>query len=494
MSDDGITYIHRLGGEGDVISTLQTLADSHRYQNPIILTRLARVIAGASGGGNKDAPLFELCHLINAADAAGFHGQDGLLTFFMATETITPGHFKRTFSECSEHEQWRRGGFSADSTHVLIDYNDATFNIHYGRMPLLAAIYEFLSAMESWAFFSEFNDILTEMLAGSVAIEQIKAASNRVASRFRKYRHTHISWSKHEERFDKLSTFLNEHSVNGQWTISDPNIFTFWLLHSTGQEFRGYKTVFDAFVVLLSVIQKGQVSSSVQSAHILGSDKDQGEIDPSNMEISEEPIVEWENPLPFFDQGELKNIKFLKGTSERQPIENLMKYGPYARRLPQAFLRLECFSPIQSAITNDLQMKRGTERINERLSCDDAISYNNKIQVYKDIAGHLRSLQLAVWHVISGSERPNNHDEVLQHDAKIAFESLRRKGFETPNVDEDRRSEFSLAGEEIVKMADQIKRFKDTVEALDLISSEVFASDKEKFSGQLHKIYGAIDE
>ena len=130
MSDDGITYIHRLGGEGDVISTLQTLADSHRYQNPIILTRLARVIAGASGGGNKDAPLFELCHLINAADAAGFHGQDGLLTFFMAPETVTPGHFKRTFSECSEHEQWRRGGFSADSTHVLIDYNASTVSLN----------------------------------------------------------------------------------------------------------------------------------------------------------------------------------------------------------------------------------------------------------------------------------------------------------------------------------------------------------------------------
>ena len=171
-----------------------------------------------------------------------------------------------------------------------------------------------------------------------------------------------------------------------------------------------------------------------------------------------------------------------------------MKYGPYACRFPQAFLRLECFSPIQSAITNDLQMKRGTERINERLSCDDAISYDMKIQVYEDIAGHLRSLQLAVWHVISGSERPNNHDEVLQHDARIAFESFRRKGFETPNVDEDRRSEFSLAGEEIVKMSDQIKRFKDTVEALNLVSSEVFASDKEKFSCQLHKIYGAIDE
>ena len=542
MSDDGI---YRLGGSGDAISTLQALAP--RYPKPIILTRLIKIIIGTSSGGNKDAPLFELCHLINAADAAGYHGQNGLLTFFMEPETIWPSHFKRIFSECSEHEQWRRGGFSANDTHVLIDYNDTTFSIHYGRMPLLGALFEFLSTMEGFLFFNEFNDILKEMLAGGVGVEKIKAASNRVASRLRKYRLTHIDLSKNKERFDKILKFLHPDPTDNYkkvmerlWSASDEDIFAFWQLHSTGQEFRGYKTVFDHFVDVLRFIQRQQVSSSVQSADVLGLDKDQGEIDPRNPDISTEPIdaqiqgqvaklearlnkgllsqeeyakkreavlnkflgfsassfprSEWENPLSFFDQDKLKNIKFLKGTSERQPIENLMKYGPYACRFPQAFLRLECFSPIQSAITNDLQMKRGNDWIIERISCDDAISYDMKIQVYKDIARHLRVLQLAIWHIISGSETATDHDEVSQHDARMAFESLRRKGFETPNVDEDRRSDFSSAGEEIVKMSDQIKQFIDTVEALNLDSSEVFASDKEKFSCQLHKIYGAIDE
>ena len=492
--DDAVKYIHGLGGEGDVITTFQTLAETYRYPDPNTLPKLARIIAGSAGGGNKDAPLYELCHLINAVDAAGFHGQDALLTFFLTPKRVSPSHFKMVFQECSELNSWNRAGFMSNNTHVIIDYGDTEFTIHFGRIPLLTALFEFLSTMDNWTFFAELNDILKDMLGESVSNADIKGASNRMASRFRKYRHANIDWSKHEERFDKLSRFLSDQAENGEWSISDANIFTFWLLHSTGKEFRGYKTVFDAFVVLLKVIQKGQLTLSVQDAKVLGSNKDEGEIDPSTMDIPEGHFSEWENPLPIFDREELKTMKFLKGTSERQPIENLMKYGPYASKLPLAFLRLESFSPIQSAITNDLQMKRGSEQLQNRISCNDGIPYYQNMQTYANICDHLRSLQLAIWHIISQTEGANDHEESLIDDAKSAFDTLRRKGFETAQVDDEKLEAFVLAGETVVKMSQEIDRFRNQVTNSNLNISALYDEDKEIFSNQLHKIYGTSHE
>ena len=103
----------------------------------------------------------------------------------------------------------------------------------------------------------------------------------------------------------------------------------------------------------------------------------------------------WESPLHIFDEKPTSEVKFFKQKNERAPIEQLMKYGPYANSLPIAFLRTETFGAVQSGITNDLQIKRGAQSIKNRITCNDASSYDEIMEVFEDIFEHVKKLELA---------------------------------------------------------------------------------------------------
>ena len=78
-----------------------------------------------------------------------------------------------------------------------------------------------------------------------------------------------------------------------------------------------------------------------------------------------------------------------------------MAYGPHAVSLPLAFLRLESFGPVQSAITTDLQVKRGAQSVRRRIACEDSESYVAKQAGFQTALAHVRNLQKAILYALS---------------------------------------------------------------------------------------------
>jgi hypothetical protein len=298
-----------------------------------------------------------------------------------------------------------------------------------------------------------------------------------------------MEWARHDEKFDKMASFLSDRKQSDQWIIDDENILDFWLLHSKGEDFRGYKTVFGGFVTLMRALQQSGLALATESYLPLGTDREKGEVDTQDRGgfIGHD---EWESPFAVFEGDGLSEIKFFKRSSEQKPLEPLMSYGPDAVRVPLAFLRLESFGAVQAGITNDLQVKRGRDSLLGRLSCESAVSYADKTGDFSRLFEHVRRLQLASLHVLrSEGSSSSEPDGAVNEEARKAFEGIKRQGFSSDELDEGQIACFEQAGEALAAMSSLLAKLLGKIEKEINIETQ-FSGDREIFSNQFQKIYG----
>ena len=502
--DSSVQSLARAGGRDTLLSDFRAIAEAttpegeRRYAETPTLQWLARFIVGATGGPHKDIPLFELCHLIRALDCCGAGSSDQRSLFFLGLGRAMPSLFKAYFLD-----QSAQGPLTVSEEEVVINYGDQVFAIRYGRMPMLAALFEFLAGLDSFAFFAEFSTILDDMLAEPPSIAAAQAASNKLSSHLRLYRKEHLASAESDGKFTTVHSFLSERSEENHLKIDDAAILDFWTLHNRGNDYRGYRTVFDLFIKFMQSLDEAQARGNATDAARLGVDWEAGEIDPT-LDDTQDTTGEWRSPLPLFDEPPLLDVKFFKKSGERKPLEPLMVFGPKASALPLAFLRYEIFGQIQAGITNDLQVGRGRDSITKRITCDAAEPYADRKKLYQTLRDHLRQLQQAAFYVLSetrdetsnvvafpGTEVvPEEVDlDALNEEAAKAFKKLTRKGFDEQTLDDPEKAQaFRLAAGALITMSGQLESYLKKLEAMDLATS--FAADQKTFSGQFRAIYG----
>jgi hypothetical protein len=503
----------RAAADGVLLEEFRAISETNRYPDHPVLVWLVRFIVGSGGGPNKDSPLFELCHLVFAVDALTGNGNlDGRTLFFLGVERAIPRVIRPhldTLAIASDSCPAR-----LEESGIVIEYEGGPFQVKFGRMPFLIALYEFLVSMEGFTFYDELSDIFDGIAdsARHVSVRTIKDATNNIASVLRQYRRTHMEWSANNEKFDRILPFLQERDEGNDLTIDDAAILDFWTLHSHGKEFKGYKTVFDAFVTFQRALQVGNRTQATQQASVMGTDRAAGEVDLADQAYDLGAFGEWTSPFQVLDEDEVKEIKFFKGAGERKPLEALMLYGPDAVRLPHAFMRLDCFAPIQTGITNDLQVKRGRESIERRVSCVDAEPYAERRDLYVRLKEHVQNLVKAALHGVLETNGdvsdnvvafPGGGDvaadievdfDAMAEDAYDAFRRLTRKGFEDITDPNDERGDaFRRAAGALVTMAHILQGMLDAAERMDNTPPDLnimFEQDRSAFSSQFARIYG----
>lgn len=518
----------RAGAGSSLVGDFRALAEATapsgepRYRERPVLEDLARFIARGAGGPNRDAAFYELCHLVNAIDAAGT-GRDRRNAFFLEPEAATSARFQARLDRALARGGWRRAGFEHTREGIAIKYPGGAFAIRFGRMPFLAALYEFLAGMEDFSFYTEMDAIFAEMVQRPADVKDVQAASNRIASQFRMYRRRHITHAQYDGKFDALFSFVAERSPEGILEIDDDTVFDFWVQKSAAGDFRAYRTVFDAFATFLQALDDSARSEAMARALPIGVDRAHGEVEPDDSALTCDGPSDWASPLAVLDDEPAASIKFLKKEGERKPIEALMHFGPAAIRLPLAFLRLEAFGPVQSAITTDLQIGRH-ERIEGRTSCSDAASYGEIATRFENILLLLRRLQKAAFYALhtpvqethaqvgnavaisastlfdqaraiteQGRDLPGAEAlEILAAEAAKTFRAIARKGFEEVGLgDELRRRGFEIGAGALVAAAAHLESYLATtrrigVRALD----ERFDADRRSFSARFQILYG----
>ncbi len=166
-----------------------------------------------------------------------------------------------------------------------------------------------------------------------------------------------------------------------------------------------------------------------------------------------------------------------------------MRYGPYALRLAHAFLRLESFAPIQSAIGNDLRAGRGEASIARRLDLGDAPTYREKQRQLEELLNHVRSLMQATLHGVGSGKSSAEISDA----AERAFRGMRRKGFaESETGGAERVEAFEIAADKLPSIADQLLAFLARFDYLgdQVFLEQLFETDKRMFHNQFRLLYG----
>jgi len=507
------------GADETLIADFRAVADTDRYPHESVLIWLAKFAVGRGGGANKDTPLLELCHLISGLGEIIGKGAEQRMLFFLGIERAVPPYIRSYLEPYGNtpHVDLTPAGLS-------MTYPDGKFEVRYGRMPFLMALFDFLLGMEGFQFHTTINEILDGISQNDPTEKSVKTATNALSSLLRKYRRAHMSWAENDEKFDRIYPFLRDRSESGEIIIDDGTILDFWLLHSHGKEFRGYKTVFGAFVDIMRHLERTIHGRDLRGAAVIGTDRETGEVEPHKGEYSLNDLGEWVSPLDTFDKEELEGVKYFKGSSERKPIEELMHFGPNAVKLPLAFMRLAVFSPIQSGITTDLQVKRGIDSIKRRITCEDADTYQNKRAVFTELLAHVQHLQKATLHAVLQTGKRREGDNVVNllsdsperlfqeamsqddfdlgeaveqmaEEAAQAYEKIKRKGFEEIVGSEDHRGDaFRHAAGALVIMSGILERMLSKLDELDGRGKSgldsLFKQDVGIFRQQFEKVYG----
>jgi hypothetical protein len=526
LMDDPVAMISRSGASGTLIAEFRALSDATamdgapKYAPKPVMHGLARFITSASGGPNKDSELFELCHLIAILGRLA-PGPDARAEFFLGFSKAAASVFR-----ASIHGYDGAGDLEAitvDEVGVGVRYGDGEFAVRYGRIPLLAALYEFLIASDGFAHYQDINDVFDGLGGGDGNVRQIQDAANALSSIMRQYRRKHIERAKYYEKFNAIFTFLRARSGDNQIHVDDEAVLDFWVSSNGAGDFRVYKTVFEGFIEFIKTFDMGGRTDAIEHSAVIGTDFEAHEVEPDDQSGDIFALGDWQSPLAVLLQGAAADIKFLKKESEQKPIEALMQYGPYAERLAMAFLRLESFGPIQAGITNDLQVKRGRASVENRITCKDAFEYRQKVRDLENILDHVKQLQKAAYHVLTsqpGAENnvvslfggapetsfqaARNNDALAEVDAsamaeigaeaEAVFRKIVRKGFEESVLEsEDRIEGFRVGAGALVAMESLLVRYIKTATALDNAPpdlAERFASDRATFAARFQTLYG----
>ena len=520
--------IQGAGAAGQLLADFRALAEATtmegapRHAPRPVLNWLARVIVGREGGPNRDMPLYELCHLVNAIEASS-DAPDRLAVFFLAGDRVSPQTCVGQIDQALDAGGWQRQGFIRTDDGIAIQYSDGDFTINFGRMPFLIALYEFLCGMEDFAFYGELAGLFEAMVPEAEAAKGIQQAANGIARRLRRYRSAYLSFAPQNERFEAIYGFLRQRTSaplqTNSLNIGDDDILDFWRHHSKGDDFRLYRTAFNGFVSFIQALDVAATGRAAEGAARIGTDWEGGEVDPTDNPSDSAPEFgaygDWRTPFAVLDEPPAAEIKFFKKKGERAPIELLMEYGPHAVALPRAFLRLDSFGPTQSAITTDLQVKRGAQSVRLRISCEDCESYPTKQTGFEAALAHVRNLQKATLHALNNSNEnsnvvalyPENVDiddtamAQIADDATRAFRALTRKGFndaaskDGAPYDGANADGFRIGAGAVLAIAAQLEGFLAALSQLDGNAPDLagqYAEDQAIFRAQFATIYSDV--
>ena len=143
--------------------------------------------------------VFQLCHLINAVDAGG-RNSDRYETFFFGLDKATARTFAHRFDQALAAPGRRRESLSRTEAGIAIRYNDGEFNVTFGRMPLLAALLEFL--IET-AGYGEVDAAIDEMLGSPLQRAAVEKAANRISRGLYDFLSHHLPSVQNKMKFEQ---------------------------------------------------------------------------------------------------------------------------------------------------------------------------------------------------------------------------------------------------------------------------------------------------
>ena len=461
--------------------------------------------------------VFQLCHLINAVDARG----DGYESFMFRPSRASPSAFEAYVARTLESDGRRRDGFALTDGGIAISYGDGSVEISYSRMPLLVALFDFLTTAMSYR---DIDDIFRTMLAGRRDRAALKAAMKAIERRLYRYLSAHLPSIQRHEKFRQILAYLLEEAKEGLITIDDAAVMAFWRTragHPELGDFRLFRSVFTGFLRFARALEWAETQEAVDRAYTLDPDRDADTGDADGLESVFDPTEERTSPLDVLDDEPMRQIKFLTNR-ERRELALLMESGRFAGRLPLSVLRSEVFGGRQFEIAKALRTK-ARAAVSRLASCVETATYADAVRRLEELRQVMQRVFKAASFVALRSARhadagnvvplqpaepaerferirtdpPEIDDELLteaMEQARTAFRQVSRKGFDHEvETDPERIEAFRTGAGALLAGRALIDDYLAALDRIDRGETDLdtwFTADRAVFRTQFQRLYG----
>ena len=520
-ASEATSHVLSAGQSAELAAAFRCIAEATAPEGgPKYAPRVCQALARAIVCRTYAKLVLQLCHLVNAADACAPAGAS-YETLFFAVPRASPSAFRGHVEEALGARPWRRSGFEGSGEGIVIHYSDAVFNVPYARMPLMAALLEFLLTIDDYP---EIDAILGDMLGEPSSIAAIEKAASRLEARLYHTLGEHLPSAQNNRKFHRILGFLRDRAEDDSIEIDDDGIVAFWRRNSVtaddeAVDFRMFRTVLQAFIAFARALETARARRGLESAVPLGGDREAGEVDPGAVSEVAEDGPEWRSPLALLDEEPARGIKFLN-RRERDELALVMDCGPLSRRLPLSVLRAEVFGHVQDRLTQALRRKSPAGEIRTLIHAPGT-DYGACEVGFAKLLDHVRRVLRAAAHVLLsepvpeggnvvalGAADPAAHFERLCREgsavdaerlsaaldeAKRSFRGLARKGFEDDRVGTPAVAAGFRLGVDVLQTID--RELGAYLATLREIAGEGgldrrFEHDRKVFREQFTRIYG----
>jgi hypothetical protein len=285
------------GPSGDLRAALQSVSEATTPDGaPRYAVKVCRTLNRLIACRAYAVSALQLCHFVNIAESCaprrGAHEH-----LLMGTERATGAGFRGCITSAVADRGWRRAGCDVSGEGVVIQYSDAVFNVGFARMPLLAALFEFLCGTVGYA---SLDEEFCTMLHSPTSDDAVRAAANGIERLLYAYLKENLSSVQMQGKFQVLLEFARSDAAAPELVVDVTTILEFCREKSLDEDagnFRLFRSAFDAYTAFLLALEVATDSEAVGRARAVGADWEAGEVDVAALLDSADSMDVWTSPL-----------------------------------------------------------------------------------------------------------------------------------------------------------------------------------------------------
>lgn len=338
-------------------------------------------------------PTLEISHLI-----AGISDKTGRFEHILwGVDRASPVSFRIFLQEMD----LPNSGARLTNQGIVNLVDDHEFQISFGRMPLLAALVEFLIT----AFGYERVDELTAPIRSQSFNEQdISDVANALQRELYAYLKDHLPPAHRQKRDRHFLSYVDDQSGNrsGADAITDNIVLAYWQDSAAepGLDNKTYRSVHEMAVRMIVALDAASERIQSLRAVSIGTDREAGEYDPEDVEAVMAAFDPNDTPLSRVLEQDGDEVKFITAT-EADVLSVLPLRSDVERRVPISIIRNAVQGAVQLKISSAL-------RQDSALNFDQrAYAYRDCIQRYQDIAIVLERIMMAALWVLHSARHPS---------------------------------------------------------------------------------------
>ena len=441
-------------------------------------TRVLTALAARIVGRAYETPLLELCHLVRAAELAGRANRSGGFEWlFWGVETARPSAYRAAFAA---------GADEADEEGATLRYADGDFEVRFGRMPMLAALMEFLI---SFLGYRAVADSAAQLSAEDATRQTVSEVAKDLARQLYAALRDHLPTAQAQRKFHAITEFLQE-KVGDEFTghdINDQAVLDFWLATADSgraADFRGFRTTVLAFLRLRRLLLDSDSLQALAHPLAIGADSDAHEVEFAADAVL--PPLPAEDPLELLQEQPAASVKaYNKRELAALELPLAETAGIVALRL--SYLRAETFGPLQNRLTQALRRQSGD--FADLIAAGPNATYADCVAALDRLAEHTRQVMQATLYVLRQQREDDGTVDLAAFAAqRKAFNAINRAGFGNSALDDANRPAFEALADALAPISEALATVLNAFENEGWRATE--SGDRMQFAAAFNRLYG----